>query len=80
MAVIIAGASVMVWPSRMRTGTRILGLMARRDSGAASVFVMALMNVVVKGRAVSWRRMCGAREQAPGARTRLRVGDGIVGW
>lgn len=59
---------------RRSTGTRILGLMARRDSGAPAVALMVTERVV-KGCGVLCRRMCAARAQEPGAL--MRVIDGI---
>ena len=67
MAVVMAGISVIVsWPSEI-TGTRILELMRRNSSPNKTPGVGgAFMRMASKSTPISWRRICGAKEHAPG--------------
>lgn len=58
----MAGFSVITTSSRARVGILAFGF---RDN-SSGVKEPSFSRWMLKGRPVSWRRMCGAREQAPG--------------
>ena len=63
IAVRIAGTSVMVSSPSWKMGTRALGFRWRSSEGNPA---LALMTTVLNSMPASRRRMCGAREHAPG--------------